>query len=70
MNGRPLLPVPRFDRASLPVVNWQRQRGLLISVGVFLVMLIILQLVTGEGISYFDVSSITTGATTLALAAV
>ncbi|MDD9994075.1 MAG: ABC transporter permease, partial [Rhodospirillales bacterium] len=70
MNGRPLLPLPRFDRASLPVVNWQRQRGLLISVGVFLVMLIILQLVKGEGISYFDVSSITTGATTLALAAV
>ena len=70
MNGRPLLPLPRLDRASLPVVNWQRQRGLLISVGVFLVMLIILQLVKGEGISYFDVSSITTGATTLALAAV
>ena len=70
MNGRPLLPLPRFDRDSLPVVNWQRQRGLLISVGVFLVMLIILQLVKGEGISYFDVSSITTGATTLALAAV
>ena len=40
------------------------------SVGVFLVMLIILQLIKGEGITYFDVSSITTGAATLALAAV
>ena len=51
-------------------MNWNRQRGLLISIGVFLVMLIILQLIKGEGISYFDVSSIVTGATTLALAAV
>ena len=40
------------------------------SVGVFLVMLIILQLIKGEGITYFDVSSVTTGAATLALAAV
>lgn len=63
-------PPSRWPRVGLPTVNWQRQRGLLISVGVFLVMLIILQLVKGEGISYFDVSSITTGATTLALAAV
>ena len=63
-------PLPRWADLSLPMVNWQRQRGLLISVGVFLVMLIILQLIKGEGINYFDVSSITTGATTLALAAV
>ena len=63
-------PLPRWADVSLPTVNWQRQRGLLISVGVFLVMLIILQLIKGEGINYFDVSSVTTGATTLALAAV
>ena len=71
MSDRSLMPPPsRWPRVSLTAVNWNRQRGLLISVGVFLVMLIILQLVKGEGISYFDVSSITTGATTLALAAV
>ncbi len=59
-----------WSAAGLPRVNWSRQRGLLISVGVFVAMLIILQLIKGEGISYFDVSSITTGAATLALAAV
>ncbi len=71
MSDRSLPPPPsRWLRVGLPAVNWNRQRGLLISVGVFLVMLIILQLIKGEGISYFDVSSIATGATTLALAAV
>ena len=71
MSDRSLPPPPsRWLRVGRPAVNWNRQRGLLISVGVFLVMLIILQLIKGEGISYFDVSSIVTGATTLALAAV
>ena len=63
------LPSP-WSGARLPRVNWSRQRGFLISVGVFVAMLVILQLAKGEGISYFDVSSITTGAATLALAAV
>ena len=53
-----------------PSIDWSRRRGLAISVGVFVAMLIVLQFVKGEGISYFDVSSITTGAATLALAAV
>ena len=70
MSERPFGPQTPWARAGLPAVNWKRQRGLLISVGVFLAMLIVLQLIKGEGISYFDVSSITTGATTLALAAV
>ena len=71
MSDRSLVPPPsRWPRVGLPAVNWNRQRGLLMSVGVFLVMLIILQLIKGEGITYFDVSSITTGAATLALAAV
>ena len=71
MSQGSLVPPPsRWPRLGLPAVNWSRQRGLLIAVGVFMVMLIILQLIKGEGISYFDVSSITTGATTLALAAV
>ena len=51
-------------------IDWSRRRGLAISVGVFVAMLIVLQSIKGEGISYFDMSSITTGATTLALAAV
>ena len=71
MSERPFgPPPPLWARAGLPAVNWKRQRGLLISVGVFLAMLIVLQLIKGEGISYFDVSSITTGAATLAIAAV
>ena len=71
MSDRSLVPPPsRWPRVGLAAVNWNRQRGLLMSVGVFLVMLIILQLIKGEGITYFDVSSITTGAATLALAAV
>ena len=55
---------------GLPSINWSRNHGVLISIGVFIVMLIVLQLVKGEGISYFDVSSTTMGAGTLALAAV
>ena len=71
MSDRSLVPPPsRWPRVGVAAVNWNRQRGLLMSVGVFLVMLIILQLIKGEGITYFDVSSITTGAATLALAAV
>ena len=65
--GRFLLP---WSRPGRPSIDWSRRRGLAISVGVFVTMLIVLQLVKGEGISYFDVSSITTGAATLALAAV
>lgn len=55
---------------GLPSINWSRNHGALISIGVFIVMLIVLQLVKGEGISYFDVSSTAMGAGTLALAAV
>ena len=50
--------------------NWRRQRGAIVSVGVFALMLLVLQLITGQGISYFDISSITSGGTTLALAAI
>lgn len=49
--------------------NWRRQRGAIVALGVFALMVIILQLITGQGISYFDISSITSGAGTLALAA-
>ncbi|MBT3171952.1 MAG: ABC transporter permease, partial [Rhodospirillaceae bacterium] len=49
--------------------NWRRQRGSIVALGVFVLMLVILQLITGQGISYFDISSITSGAATLALAA-
>lgn len=50
--------------------NWRRQRGAIVAVGVFAMLLVVLQLITGQGISYFDISSITSGGTTLALAAI
>ena len=56
--------------SGLLAINWSRNKGLVFSIGVFVLMLIILQLVKGEGITYFDVSSTTMGAGTLALAAV
>ena len=53
MSDRSLVPPPsRWPRVGVAAVNWNRQRGLLMSVGVFLVMLIILQLIKGEGITY------------------
>lgn len=57
---------------KLPIgaFNWRRQRGAIVAIGVFVLMLAVLQLITGQGISYFDISSITSGATTLALAAI
>ena len=57
-------------RFSLFAINWSRNRGVLFSISVFVLMLVILQVVKGEGISYFDISSTTMGAGTLALAAV
>ena len=56
--------------AALPSLNWPRQRGAIVSMSVFAAMLIVLQLITGQGIAYFDVASITASAATLALAAV
>lgn len=49
--------------------NWRRQRGAIVALVVFILLLVVLQLITGQGISYFDISSITSGAATLALAA-
>lgn len=61
-------------RAALPIYlppfSWQRQRGAVIAIAVFALTLVVLQLITGQGISYFDVSSISSSAATLALAAV
>ena len=54
----------------LPAIRWARQGATVVAIAVFIVMLIVLQLITGQGISYFDVSSISASATTLALAAV
>jgi len=62
-----LRPSARF---SLFAINWPRNRGVVFSISVFVLMLVILQVVKGEGISYFDISSTTMGAGTLALAAV
>lgn len=60
-------------RAALPIYlppfSWQRQRGAVIAIAVFVLTLVVLQLITGQGISYFDISSITASAATLALAA-
>jgi len=55
---------------ALPRFSWQRQRGPIIAIGVFIVMLLLLQLIKGKGISYFDLGSITMGAGALALAAI
>ncbi len=54
----------------LAAFSWRRQRGAVVAAAVFVAMLVVLQLITGQGISYFDISSITSGAATLALAAV
>ena len=53
-----------------PSFSWTRQGGTAMAIAVFVFMLIVLQLITGQGISYFDVSTVSASATTLALAAV
>ena len=54
----------------LPSFNWSRQRGTITAIAVFIAMVVVLQSITGQGISYFDISSITASAATLALAAI
>ena len=53
----------------LPPFSWSRQRGTIAAIAVFAAAMIALQLITGQGIAYFDISSIGASAATLALAA-
>ena len=61
------LGVPRLP--YLPPFSWSRQRGTIVAIAVFAATMIALQLITGQGIAYFDISSIGASAATLALAA-
>ena len=54
---------------ALPRFSWSRQRGTIVAIAVFAATMIALQLITGQGIAYFDISSIGASAATLALAA-
>ena len=56
--------------AWLPALHWRHRRGTIVSVLVFGAMLVVLQSITGQGIAYFDIASISASAATLALAAI
>jgi ribose transport system permease protein len=56
-------------RWALSRSGWSRQRGMLIAVAVFAVALLVLHGVSGTGLTYFDISTISASGATLALAA-
>ena len=64
-----MIPRRSLPALYLPHFSWTRQRGTIIAIAVFAATLIALQLITGQGIAYFDISSIGASAATLALAA-
>ena len=64
-----MTPLGALRAPYLPPFSWSRQRGTIIAIAVFAATMIALQLITGQGIAYFDISSISASAATLALAA-
>ncbi len=64
-----MTPLGALRAPYLPPFSWSRQRGTIIAIAVFAATMIALQLITGQGIAYFDISSIGASAATLALAA-
>ncbi len=62
--------LPRLSAIEPQGFSWARCRGTVVSAAVFAAMLVVLQLITGQGIAYFDIASISASAATLALAAV
>ena len=64
-----MTPLDTLRAPYLPPFSWSRQRGTIIAIAVFAATMISLQLITGQGIAYFDISSISASAATLALAA-
>ena len=64
-----MTPLGALRAPYLPPFSWSRQRGTIIAIAVFAAAMLALQLITGQGIAYFDISSISASAATLALAA-
>ena len=64
-----MTPLGALRAPYLPPFSWSRQRGTIIAIAVFAATMLALQLITGQGIAYFDISSISASAATLALAA-
>ena len=64
-----MTPLGALRAPYLPPFSWSRQRGTIVAIAVFAATMIALQLITGQGIAYFDISSISASAATLALAA-
>lgn len=54
---------------GLPPLSWTRQRGTMIAIAVFVVALLVLHAISESGLTYFDISTISASASTLALAA-